>query len=279
MDRPLDASDISAAQDMETPNNSCCAVSVKLPIFTPNNASTWFRRAEVQFRLKRISSQTTMADYVLHSLSEDVIDRLSPWLDDQPDRIQYSCLKSYILKAFSPSNSERLLRLIDLIRRPFSNEETVQQLWHQITNLSNLPGVDGKQHLLDFRREFLILCLPEHVRQGIAHDNDLPVTQLIEKAESLRLCGLTSAAKSSRGIVAGNVASVARSESQSTSLKDELISKVDNRSKNFRRFKQNRGYLMDSGLCNYHARWGEKARFCVEGCCWKPSKNGLFGRR
>lgn len=157
-----------------------------------------------------------------------------------------------------------------------SDEETVHILWHQITSLAKLPGVDGRPHLLDFCREFLILCLPEHVRQGIAHDSDLPVAELVERAKSLRLCGLTTAAKSSRGIVSTVV------HTRPLSVEGDQISSIGDRSRvpaHFQKKKKTRGYLTESGLCNYHDRWGEKARFCVEGCLWKPPKNGLLGRR
>jgi hypothetical protein len=48
-------------------------VAVKLPDFWVKDPKMWFSQAEAQFRRARITAQTTMYDYVLMKLPEDVV--------------------------------------------------------------------------------------------------------------------------------------------------------------------------------------------------------------
>ncbi len=48
-------------------------VAVKLPEFWVKDPKMWFSQAEAQFRRSRITAQTTMYDYVLMKLPEDVV--------------------------------------------------------------------------------------------------------------------------------------------------------------------------------------------------------------
>ena len=63
-----------------TDNSPTAAAQVKLPNFTPIDAQTWFRRAEVQFRLKKENSPMARADYVLAALPEDIFTHIAEWL-------------------------------------------------------------------------------------------------------------------------------------------------------------------------------------------------------
>ena len=47
-------------------------VAVKLSPFCSREAASWFRRAEVQFRLRKVTDPRTKADYVLETVPEDI---------------------------------------------------------------------------------------------------------------------------------------------------------------------------------------------------------------
>ena len=53
----------------------------RLPPFSCADTVIWFRRAEVQFRIKKISSQTSMANHVLAALPDALFPQLAEWLD------------------------------------------------------------------------------------------------------------------------------------------------------------------------------------------------------
>ncbi len=48
-------------------------VAVKLPDFWVKDPKMWFSQAEAQFRRARITAETTMYDYILMKLPEDVV--------------------------------------------------------------------------------------------------------------------------------------------------------------------------------------------------------------
>ncbi|XP_063854589.1 uncharacterized protein LOC135096773 isoform X3 [Scylla paramamosain] len=72
-------------------------VTVKLSPFCASEAASWFRRAEVQFRLRKVTSPQTKADYVLEAIPETIFPRITAWLDNQ-DKDVIDDLKQYLLQ-------------------------------------------------------------------------------------------------------------------------------------------------------------------------------------
>jgi hypothetical protein len=54
-------------------------VAVKLPDFWVKDPNMWFAQAEAQFRRSWITAQTTMYDYVLMKLPQDVVMSAGLW--------------------------------------------------------------------------------------------------------------------------------------------------------------------------------------------------------
>jgi len=135
------------------------AASIRLPPFSPNEALTWFRRAETQFRLKNIVKATTKTDHVMAVLPEEVFHRIAPWLDSQPDDIDYNTMRQELLKEFSLSPSERARQVFNIPNLPLGNC-TPKQVWHEIT-LCHLPTRDaeGKFHEVDLKKEIWLRSL------------------------------------------------------------------------------------------------------------------------
>ncbi|MPC49667.1 IQ and AAA domain-containing protein 1-like [Portunus trituberculatus] len=74
------------------------AAQIKLPTFSEIDAPTWFRRAEVQFHMKRITNSTTQADHFLVSLPDEVFPCISEWLISKGDTAtEYGDLKTFLL--------------------------------------------------------------------------------------------------------------------------------------------------------------------------------------
>eukprot|EP00095_Tigriopus_kingsejongensis_P004996 maker-scaffold733_size105121-snap-gene-0.17 protein:Tk04996 transcript:maker-scaffold733_size105121-snap-gene-0.17-mRNA-1 annotation:"PREDICTED: uncharacterized protein LOC103308205" len=76
--------------------------SLKLPQFSMADPITWFFRAEANFRLKNITKSCTKADHVMAVLPDDVFPKISVWLRDQQDEIDYEALKD--IEASAPYN-------------------------------------------------------------------------------------------------------------------------------------------------------------------------------
>ena len=75
---------------------------LKLPTFSTVDVAIWFRCAEVQFRLKKITSSCTQADHVLAAIPDTLFPQMSAWLDAKgDDAVEYNDLKLFLLKKFS----------------------------------------------------------------------------------------------------------------------------------------------------------------------------------
>ena len=81
------------------------AVAVKLSPVCSRETASWFRRAEVQFRLRKITDPHTKADYLLEAVPEDIFPRVAAWLDNRHKDIEYDAFKSYLLQEFTPNVS------------------------------------------------------------------------------------------------------------------------------------------------------------------------------
>ena len=95
---------------------AAAAREVKLSTFCAAEAVSWFQRAEIQFRIKRETSPTRMADYVLAALPQDVFLLISSWLLEQGDRLEYDTLKRRLRQKFIATPEERATKLLALSR-------------------------------------------------------------------------------------------------------------------------------------------------------------------
>jgi hypothetical protein len=223
-----------------------------------------FRRAEVQFRLRKVTDPRTRADYVLEDLPEAVFADVSAWLEQQQQEkdIVYESLKSQLLQRYCLKNSARAQKIIAMTL----GDRTTVQLWNELQSLAKLPGSeDGKARQIDLIREIFLLSLPSSIRAVIFDVDELPVEHLVKKANDL-----ITAAKASQP---HSVAAIEPTEDC-----DADVNAVNHRPQG--RVAggpaQGRGRLSTSGVCTYHARFGDAARNCLPGCRW--SKNARSGR-
>ena len=260
--------DHSSTDPVTTTNH---ATSVKLPSFAPNEALTWFRRAETQFRLKNISRTSTKADYVISALPESVFRRIAPWLDDQRDEIPYDELKTYLLKEYSPSNSERAHRLFGLMSQPLG-DRTSKQVWGEISTLVRLPTKDGSGNYeeIDIKKELWLQTLPNHIR-ALLHDTDAtPIADLIKKADAL-----IESRRLSRNVhhEVSSVETTSDHDIEAMAVRPNHHIKTGHRRwarDNTVAPQRATPLLNQSGICRYHAKFGNTARNCSEGCKFQP---------
>ena len=160
---------------------------VSLTRFCSIDAATWFKRAEVQFRLKNVHSDTRKADYVLAALPDDVFSLLAEWLDDLDDNpVQYPALKTRLLSEFVPSPEERAERLIHLTRQPLGDQRTSTAFREMKALIRLPPASNGTARKLDLLRILWLLRLPDNVRAGITNFNDVSETDLLNQSDALQ---------------------------------------------------------------------------------------------
>jgi len=244
------------------------AVAVKLPPFATMEAIAWFRRAEVQFRQRKVTDPCTRADYVLEALPEAVFADVSAWLEQQQEEdIVYESLKSHLLQRYCLTNSSRAQKILAMPQQPLG-DRTAVQLWNELQSLSKLPdSSDGKPRQIDLMREVFLLSLPSSIRAHLYDADDLPMDELVQKANNL-----IAAAKAS-GF--HTIAGIEHTEDSDADV-NAAYHRPQGRHQSAGGPAQRRGRLSTSGYFTYHARFGDAARNCLPGCRW--SKNSKSGR-
>ncbi|ROT71047.1 hypothetical protein C7M84_010632 [Penaeus vannamei] len=109
-----------------------------LPPFSPNEALTWFQRAETQFRLKNIVKATTKADHIMAVLPEKVFHWITPW-DHNPKQVWQE--------------------ITTLCRFPTKD-------------------VEGKYHEVDLKKEIWLRSLPGNIREKLHDSNEMAIEVL-----------------------------------------------------------------------------------------------------
>ncbi|MPC60642.1 hypothetical protein E2C01_054697 [Portunus trituberculatus] len=147
------------------------AAQVKLATFSAINAPTWFRRAEVQFCLKRITSSMTQANH---------------WMKSKGDiAIEYSDLKTFLLQRFTLSAASRVTQLLQLSKQPLGDQRSSEALL-EMKALARLPTVvNGSERKLDLLRAIWLLLHLESIRAVLSGAERMDDDDLQQMAECL----------------------------------------------------------------------------------------------
>ena len=253
---------------------------MRLPPFCRIDASTWFTRAEVQFRLKAITSTYSKSDHVLASLPDDVFPLISEWLASQGDAaITYDRLKTHLLQRFVPAPEERAERLLQLSRQPLGDQRA-SDAFSEMRSLTRLPpAADGAPRSLDLLRILWLLRLPDAVRSSLTDIADVTEDALLHQADAFQNAHRASqsrpafAAPSADALVnaVDNADALAAAATQRRSTKTSRhrpSGKVNQQSKG----DALRSADPPTGYCFFHRTFGQEARNCRSPCSWPKNE-------
>ena len=243
---------------MPTDEPPVSAVAVKLPPFSTLEPLVWFKRAEIQFRLRKITDANTKADHVLASLPDEVFSQISSWIDQQPDDLKYDDVKVFLLQEFTLSTAARAQKLLGYPQQSLG-DRTAHAVWNEMKSLATLPAKDSNGQLkqVDLMREIWLQTLPTAIRAALHDYEDLDMDELVKKADSL-----LDAARASRN----------NSAIQAALCRDDDINAVRIKPKLNNKPVPFRASLLESGLFAYHDKYGQLARKCVQGCKWRNTQ-------
>ena len=162
------------------------AFHFKLPTFSTVDAAIWFRRAEVQFRLKKVTSSRTQADHVLAAIPDTLFPQMSTWLDSKgDDAVEYQDLKAFLLKRFSPSAEKRVQMLLDLSKQALGDQRPSEALTEMRSLCRLPPDAAGTTQTIDVLLALWLLRLPNPVRAAITDFISFNDDALAARADSL----------------------------------------------------------------------------------------------
>lgn len=265
-----------ADNDTTYNNPPVAAAQVKLPTFSVVDAPTWFRRAEVQFRLKRVTSPTTQADHVLAVLPDEIFPKISEWLMSKGDTaIEYSDLKIYLLQRFSPSPASRVTQLLQLAKQPLGDQRPSDALLEMKALARLPPAADGSVKQVDLLRALWLLRLPESIRASLPSAEEMDENELQQMADNLndahaaaaRHTNAVSPAASTVPLQEDDIAALGHTSSHARQHpgRQKHNTKVHPRQQFYsERFSDK----FSDSLCYFHARYGPNARNCKPGCPW-----------
>ena len=265
---------------------------LRLPTFSAVDAGIWFKRAEIQFRLRRITKSQTMADHVLASIPDDLFPQVSQWLDEQGNNpIEYADVKAYLLEKFTPAPEDRVEKILDLANRPLGDQRPSDVLTEMRALCRLPPDANGDQKQIDILLALWLKVLPKPVRSAITDFSSMEESQLASKAN--KLYAAHNAAER-----ANKVASVVTDSlpDEGESLSDDTIAanlprykqtgdkqsfhksdfspyRYKHKQKSDTKYKHSSSdYKATASSCRrpcfYHARFGLDAKRCEPPCCW-----------
>ena len=242
------------------------ATAVKLPAFWSGNPQVWFTQVESVFstRNPQITLQQTKFNYVIQALDNATADRVQNVILNPPDN-PYDALKQALVRAFSKTQPEKDQELLNL--NGLGDKKPSELLQH----MRNL-NVDPKTL---FKALFLAQ-LPSEVRRILASSEKTEIEDLALQADRITEASrLTSVAQVN---ATGDFRSPGHIRAQNTNQRvnpksDSLGHKMP---------RTDRTWPCLPGLCKYHSKFGEHARYCLQPCKFQTASktgNGPTGRQ
>jgi hypothetical protein len=234
-------------------------IAVKLPDFWVKDPKMWFSQAEAQFRRARITMPSTMYDYVLMKLPEDVIMSVRALISEieaDPVKQENSCqlLKDALLGSYGKTKWQMAYALLD---HPELGDRRPSAMMAEMLALRFETSAPDSLFLALFLRR-----LPTSIRDHLAAANHTTATEMAAHADILWDARNTA----SVSMVSDSLAAVSlRSASPRGSRSPDRRARSPDRRRGNGRQPPRRptpGRQDGKKLCYIHRRYGKDATGC-----------------
>jgi hypothetical protein len=248
-------------------------VAVKLPDFWVKDPKMWFSQAEAQFRRTRITAQTTMYDYVLMKLPEDVVMSVRALvsaieLDPVKQEESYTLIKEALMGSYGKTKWQMAYALLN---HPDLGDRRPSAMMAEMLALRFETSPPDSLFLALFLRR-----LPTSIRDRLAAANHETAAAMSTHADILwdaRNSATVSAVSESLSAVSLRSSSPNRRSPDRRAKSPDHCGRSPDRWPNRGRGRRPTPGRQDSSaassgkkICYYHQRFGAKAENC-EGVC------------
>lgn len=267
--------------------------SLKLIPFWANNPTTWFIQAEAQFKIAKITSESSRFYHVLSALPQEVIESIVDFIQSPPEVDLYSNIKKVLIERHSLSVEKRLEKII-------SNEDIGDRkpsdFYRSLKQLAGTSGTIGDQLI----RKLWLRRLPQSINLALIPQAEKDIADVLVLAdkiwEATQIQNISSVVLPStsstnpiqtlqqelneikeqlRNLNINNRQSRFRNRSNNGHFRNSSYKRNDSRSRN--RSASRNKYRSNNSYCWYHFKFGQQAKKCNEPCSFnnKPtiSKN------
>lgn len=273
---PPGAPPLGAAADGDGTN--CGALRARgFPKFWTQDPEAWFHVAESLFRLHKVTSQNSMYGYVISEIPYEAMKDLKDILRNVPPINPYDYLRAEVIARIAPNNEQKLRQLLSVEEM---GDSTPRQFLRRLRELAGSTISDAALRTIWMDR------LPSNYPPLLASFAGSTLDQLGAISDSIH-----TALAGVRPVVNAVAASApAPVQARAPSATDELVTAVRELTKRLSALEsEQRGQrpsrprnrdarsktpgnrsvsrpILGSGLCYYHDKFGDKAKYCSPGC-------------
>jgi hypothetical protein len=245
---------------------------IKLPSFWPEDPASWFRLAEGQFALRNVADPVTRYYHVLAALSVDSVRLVRHVLHDDTGPESFTRLRASLLASHSLSNYQKMERMMRL--PPLGDRKPSVMLAEM---LEFCPAGEATMAVFAF---LFLQRLPREIRVLLSEDDPVDMRAIAEKADRLIAMHVPQSHDSCAAVAAEDIAEdsdVVAALQGARSRKDKghrrpqqppPQQKALGRRFDISKQASEKGTPLRTSMCYYHAKFGERARYCQEGCVW-----------
>ena len=258
---------------MSTDPPTVAAARVKIPPFWPADPEVWFAQVEAQFSTNGISTQKTMFDYVISSLSPEFATEVRDLVLKPPADQPYATLKAQLIKRTAASEQKKLQQLIS--GEELGDRKPTQLLRRMQQLLGDKLGTSADAN--SFLRELFLQRLPSNVRVVLASaDSSMDLDKLADMADKVMEVATPTVSALSANQTDNSEVKKLREE---VARLADLVGSLTTRSRRRSSSRHSRTTTpppppSQDSPCWYHAKFGEAAKKCKAPCNWGNSQAG-----